>query len=144
MSGAHPMLAVRKADEAIEFYKKAFGAEELFRLTDPSGNVVHAEIKIGEALIMLAEEDPRYNRSPEMLGGTSVIVHIYVPDVDKTIGDAIAAGAKEIFPISDQFYGDRTGRIEDPYRHMWIFSTHREDVSIEEMKERFEKLCSEA
>jgi PhnB protein len=142
--GATPMLAIRGAAEAIEFYKRAFGAVEVMRLNDPQGMVAHAEIKIGGALVMLAEEHPDYNRSPQTLGGTSVVVMIYVEDVDAVFQRAIDAGAKVVFPLRDQFYGDRSGRLEDPFGHMWIFSTHIDDVPAEEMQRRFDALMQEA
>jgi PhnB protein len=134
------MLAIRNAAAALDFYQRAFGAVEVMRLTDPAGTVVHGEFKIGEALIMVAEENPQFNRSPQTLGGTSVILNVYVPDVDAIFARATAAGAKVVFPISDQFYGDRTGRLEDPFGHMWIFSTRIEDVSPAEMQRRMDAL----
>lgn len=135
---ASPMLAIRDAAAAMEFYGRAFGAREVLRLADPTGKVVHGEMLIGEALIMIAEEHPDYNRSPQTLGGTSVIVSVYVEDVDAMFAQATAAGAKVIFPVTNQFYGDRTGRVEDPFGHMWIFATRVEDVSREEMRRRFD------
>jgi PhnB protein len=139
---ASPMLAIRDAAAAMDFYQRAFGAVEVMRMADAEGKVVHGEIRIGQALIMLAEEHPDYNRSPQTLGGTSVIMNVYVPDVDAMFVKATAAGAKVLFPLSDQFYGDRTGRLEDPFGHMWIFSTRIEDVSHEEMQRRFEAMMS--
>jgi len=135
-----PMLAIRDAAAAVEFYKRAFGAVEVMRLTDPSGKLVHGEFTIGNALVMVAEENPEYNRSPMTLGGTSVILNVYVPDVDALFERAVAAGAKVIFPLSNQFYGDRTGRLEDPFGHMWIFSTRVEEITREEMVRRFEAM----
>lgn len=140
---ATPMLAIRDAAGAIEFYKAAFGAVEVMRLTDPEGKVAHGEIKIGEALVMLAEESPQHNHSPQSLGGTTVILHLYVDDADSFADRAIAAGAKVIFPINDQFYGDRSGRLEDPYGHQWIISQHIEDVTPEEMQRRFNEFFTE-
>ena len=138
--GATPMLAFRGAQQAIEFYQRAFGAVELFRLTDPQGTIVHAELKIGEAVVMLAEEDPRYNRAPQTLGGTSVILNLYVTDVDAFVQRATAAGAQVVIPVADQFYGDRSGRIIDPFGYVWIISTHKEDVSSAEMQKRLNAL----
>lgn len=139
--GVTPMLAVPDSAAAIKFYKKAFGAVEVTRLTDPAGRIAHAEIKIGAAIVMLADENPKYNKTPATLGGTAVFLHIYVTDVDALAPKAIAAGAKMIFPINDQFYGDRCCRLADPFGHIWIISTHKEDVSPEEMQTRFEKMC---
>lgn len=135
-----PMLAIRDAAAAVEFYQQAFGAVEVMRMADPSGKLVHGEFKIGDALVMVAEEHPDYNRSPQTLGGTSVILNIYVPDVDALFGRAVAAGAKVIFPLKNQFYGDRCGRLEDPFGHMWIFSTRVEEISREEMVRRFDEM----
>ncbi len=135
-----PMLAIRDAAAAVEFYQQAFGAVEVMRMADPSGKLVHGEFKIGDALVMVAEEHPDYNRSPQTLGGTSVILNIYVPDVDALFERAVAAGAKVIFPLQNQFYGDRCGRLEDPFGHMWIFSTRVEEISREEMVQRFDEM----
>ena len=129
-----PMLAVREASKAIEWYKKIFHATETNRLTDPSGTVVHAELRIGDGTFMLAEEHPDYNKSPETLHGTCVILNLYVEDVDDIEKLSIEAGAKSIFPVTDQFYGDRAGRIQDPFGHMWIISKHIRDVTPEEMQ----------
>lgn len=135
---ATPYLMVRDAAGAIEFYKKAFGAAELTtRLTDPSGKVMHAEIKIGDSPVMIADEFPEWgNRSPQSLGGTPVIIALYVEDVDTLASGAVAAGAKLLIPVADQFYGDRSGRLADPFGHIWIIATHKEDVSPEEIQRR--------
>ncbi len=135
-----PMLAIRGAASAIEFYKQAFGATELMRLTEPDGKVAHAEIKIGDARIMIADEYPGHNHSPQALGGSTVIINLYVEDVDSLASQAVAAGAKVLFPLEDQFYGDRSGRLADPFGHIWIISTHQEDVTLEEMQQRFATL----
>lgn len=131
-----PMVAIKSAASAIEWYKKVFDATEHYRLTDTEGNVTHAEIRIGDSTIMVAEEHPDYNKSPTTLNGTSVIFNLYVPDVDLIFDRAVQANSKVIFPVKDQFYGDRTGRIQDPFGHMWIISTHIKDVSPEEMKKQ--------
>jgi PhnB protein len=136
---ANACLVVRNAPAAIEFYKEAFGATELMRLDDPSGNTIHARIKIGDSPIDIAPEEGKYNRSPQSLGGSTVPIGLYVEDVDAFAERAIAAGAKVIFPIDDWFYGDRGGRLEDPFGHMWIVSTHKEDVAPEEMALRAEE-----
>jgi PhnB protein len=136
-------LIVKDGARAIEFYKSAFGAAELMRHADPSGHIVHAEIQVGDTRIALAEEAGDYNRSPQSLGGSSTVMQLYVDDVDTFAERAVAAGAKVIFPIADQFYGDRGGRLADPFGHLWIVSTHVEDVSPEEMKRRIEAFAEE-
>ncbi len=140
---ANACLVVRDAPRAIEFYKAAFGATEVMRLDDPSGNLMHAQIKIGDSPIDIAPEQGTYNRSPQSLGGSAVPIELYVEDVDALAERAIALGAKLIFPIADQFYGDRGGRLEDPFGHMWIVSTHKEDVPPEEMSRRVEAFMKE-
>ncbi len=139
LSTATPCLIVRDAPRAIEFYRQAFGATELMRLADPgTGKLWHAEVRVGEAVIALAEEDPAYNLSPQSLGGSPVIVQLNVADVDVVAREAVAAGAEIVFPVADQFYGDRAGRLKDPFGHIWIVATHKEDVSMEEMRRRAE------
>lgn len=134
---ATPYLCVRDAASAIEFYKKAFGATELMRLADPNGKIGHAEIKIGDAPIMLADEFPEMDfRSPQSLGGSPVTIVLYVEDVDALASQAVAAGAKVLRPVEDQFYGDRMGKLADPFGHVWSVATHKEDVSPEEMRRR--------
>ena len=137
--GITPYLTVKGGADAIEFYKKAFDAMEVMRLPNPDGTLGHAEIKIGNALVMLADEYPDYgNLSPKTLGGSSVRLHMYVEDVDAFFEKAVTAGAKVLIPIADQFYGDRSGRLEDPFGHVWLISTHVEDVTPEEMNRRME------
>ncbi len=134
---ATPYLIVGDAARAIEFYKKAFGAMELMRMANPSGKIGHAEIKIGDSPIMLADEVPGMGyRSPESLGGSPVSILLYVEDVDAVFNQAVAAGAKVQKPVADQFYGDRTGGVTDPFGHVWYVATHKEDVSPEEMRKR--------
>jgi PhnB protein len=134
---ATPYLIVKGAARAIEFYKKAFGATELMRMTQPDGRIGHAEIKIGDSPIMLADEFPEMgSRSPESLGGSPVSVLLYVQDVDAVFKQAVAAGAKVTRPVKDQFYGDRSGGVTDPFGHQWYVATHKEDVSPEEMHRR--------
>jgi PhnB protein len=136
---ATPYLIVKDAVRAIEFYKRAFNATELMRLADPSGKVMHAEIKIGDSTIMLADEFPEMGiRGPQSLGGSPVILLLYVRDVDAAASQAGAAGAKVLRPVKDQFYGDRSGTFEDPFGHVWTLATHKEDVSPEEIHKRFE------
>jgi len=144
-SGITPYLSVKGAADAIEFYKKAFGAIEMMRLPNPDGTLGHAEIKIGNALVMLADEYPDYgNLSPKTLGGSSVRLHMYVEDVDAFFEKAVAAGAKVLIPVADQFYGDRSGRLEDPFGHVWLVSTHVEDVSPDEMERRMKEYSQES
>ena len=143
---ATPYLIVRDAARAIEFYTRAFGATELMRFADPSGSgkLGHAEIKIGDSPIMLADEHPEMGyRSPQSLGGAAVSIMLYVADVDTRFSQAIAAGAKALKPVADQFYGDRSGTLEDPFGHMWTLATHKEDVSPEEIHRRFEAFCKQ-
>jgi len=136
--GATPMLCVNNAAAAIEFYKKAFGATEDYRLTEPSGRIGHAEIRIGRALIMLADEHPEYgHRSPQSLGGSPVTLHLYVEDADAMVSQAYDAGAKILRPAQDEFYGDRNGKLEDPFGHVWLIATRKEDVTPEEVRKRF-------
>jgi PhnB protein len=134
-----PRMFVRGAAKAIEFYKLAFGAIELERHGDPGGKIVDAGIRIGDSMISLAEESPEWgNHSPQSLGGATTIITLNVEDADAVWKQAVSAGAKVIFPIEDQFYGYRQGRLEDPFGHLWIISTHIEDVSPEEMNRRME------
>ena len=134
--GVTPYLICRNCESAIDFYKKAFGAEELFRIGQP-GMVGHAELKISNAIIMMADEHPQMGvTSPQTLGGTPVHLMIYVEDVDGFTEKAIAEGLEVVRPVSDQFYGDRSGQFKDPFGHIWAFATHKEDVSPEEMNER--------
>ena len=134
---ATPYLIVKNASNAIDFYKKAFGATELMRMAGPGGRIRHAEIKIGDSAIMLADESPETPyRSPQSLGGSAMFILLYVEDVDAMFEQAVAAGATVQRPVADQFYGDRTGGVTDPFGHVWYIATHKEDVSPEEMKKR--------
>ena len=138
-AGVTPYLSVKDAAAAIEFYKKGFGATELMRLPGPDGKIGHAEVKIGNAIVMLADESSEAGHlSPPTLGGSTVKLHMYVEDVDSFFEKAVAAGAKVLYPLADQFYGDRSGRLEDPFGHVWLVSTHIEDVAPEEMQKRME------
>jgi PhnB protein len=135
-----PYLVVNDAAGAIEFYRSAFGASELMRMAAAGGRVGHAEIGIGDSRIMLADEFPEMGaRSARTLGGSPVHIYLYVEDVDAVTGKALAAGAKELRPVKDQFYGDRSGSIEDPFGHVWHVSTHKEDVPQDELKRRADK-----
>ena len=132
-----PYLIVRGGADAIEFYKKAFGAVELFRFPSPDGKIGHAEIKVGDSPIMLADEFPDMGfLSPETIGGSPVSLYVYVEDVDKFTGKAVAEGLTVVKPVADQFYGDRSGSFKDPFGHTWGFATHIEDLTPEEVNER--------
>ena len=136
-----PYLIVKDAASAIEFYKKAFGATEAMRLSEPGGRIGHAEIRIGDAPIMLSDEYPEMDvRSPQSLGGSPVLIHLYVDDVDALASRAVAAGAKLLRPVADQFYGDRSGTLTDPFGHRWMIATRKEDVSAAEMQKRYDAL----
>jgi PhnB protein len=132
-----PYLSIKGAAAAIDYYKEVFGATELFRMGGPDGKVGHAEIKIGNSPIMLADECPDMEFvSPQTLGGTPVGLMIYVDDVDTMFKQAISRGAKEVKPLQNQFYGDRSGTLKDPFGHVWTVATHIEDVAPEEMERR--------
>lgn len=132
-----PYLIIKGAADAIEFYKKAFGATELFRMPQPDGKIGHAEIKIGDSPIMLADEYPEMKYlSPKSLGGSPVSILLYVEDVDSVFNQAITSGAKQDRPVEDKFYGDRGGTLIDPFGHIWHVATHKEDVTPEEMEKR--------
>lgn len=137
-----PYLFVRNASQAIEFYKKAFGATELMRFPGPGGKIGHAELRIGDSPVMLADEFPEMGaRGPQSLGGAGINLLIYVPDVDSRFAQAVAAGAKVTRPIKDQFYGDRSGTLTDPFGHVWTIATHKEDIPMEEMHRRAKEMA---
>ena len=141
----NPYITVRGAAKAIEFYKRAFDAREVMRFEMPGGVVAHAEVEVAGSRVMLANEMPEWgNRGPESLGGASGGLCVYVPDVDAAFAKAVAAGAKALKPVQDQFYGDRSGTVLDPFGHVWTFATHIEDVSVEEMQRRFAAFASQA
>jgi len=132
-----PYLCIKGASDAIEFYKKVFGATEVMRMAQPDGRIGHAELQIGDSKFMLADEFPEMDfRSPRSIGGTPVMLHLYVEDVDTVVGRAVAAGAKVLRPVQDQFYGDRSGSVADPYGHVWHVATHKEDLSPDEIRKR--------
>jgi PhnB protein len=140
-----PYLIINGAAAAIDFYKRAFGATELMRMPTPEGKVAHAEIRIGDSAIMLADESPEMgHRSPKALGGAGVSLMIYLDDVDETFKRAIANGAKELQPLKNQFYGDRSGTLQDPYGHVWTIATHVEDVPPDEMERRMKEYRPQA
>ena len=132
-----PYLFIKGAAQALDFYKKAFGAKELMRMAQPDGRVGHAEIQIGDSHVMMADEFPEMGaRSPKTIGGSAVMLHLYVEDVDAVFQQAVAAGATVERPVADQFYGDRAGGLEDPFGHRWYIATHKEDLSPEEIGKR--------
>jgi PhnB protein len=136
-----PYLAVKNAAKALEFYQRAFGAIERYKLMMPDGRVGHAEIQLGDSLIMLSDEFPEYGgKAPDTLGGSPVSLHLYVDDVDAFVKKALDAGAKERKPVVDQFYGDRSGQLEDPFGHLWKVATHKEDITPEEMQKRVREM----
>ena len=132
-----PYLVIQGAGAAIDYYKKVFGATERMRMPAPGGMIGHAEIQVGGSVIMLADEFPQMGfRGPKSVGGTPVSLMLYVPNVDEVFKRALDAGAKELRPVADQFYGDRLGTLEDPFGHVWSIGTHVEDVSPDEMRRR--------
>ncbi len=132
---ATPSIVVNNSKEAIEFYKKAFGANEIYQMAGPEGKCLHAMIKIGDSFVMMTDEFPQMGaRSPQSIGGTPVTLHLYVEDADKVYNQAVQAGAKPTLPIMDAFWGDRYGCVLDPYGHSWSIATHKIDMSPEEMR----------
>jgi PhnB protein len=133
-----PYLTIKGAAQAIEWYKKAFGAQEIARMPMPDGRLMHAEIKIGDSFVMLSDETPEFgNKSPQSLGGSASSIHLYVRDCDASFNQAVAAGATVKMPPMDMFWGDRFGALTDPFGHQWSIATHKEDLSEEEMEKRF-------
>ena len=138
---ATPYLIVDGASDALAFYTRAFGAKELFRMPMPNGKVGHAELQIGTSRLMLADENAQMGtKGPKAYGGSPITLMLYVEDVDAFVKRAVEAGAKIDRPIADQFYGDRSGGIVDPFGHKWYVATHKEDVSPEEMDRRMKAL----
>ena len=139
-----PVLIVKNGDAAIEFYKKGFAAEERRCMKSPDGRVAHAELKLGNSLFMLSDEYPEMKcHSPNSIGGSPVSMYVYVEDVDALFDKAVSAGAKVLDPVQDQFWGDRHGRLEDPFGHLWSVATHKKDLSEEEMKSAAEAAFSQ-
>jgi uncharacterized glyoxalase superfamily protein PhnB len=137
----YPYLRVHSAAEAIAFYAQAFGATELFRLTEPGGRIGHAELKIGPATIMLCDEHPEADiKGPRTLGGTSFSIHLHVSDVDQAFERAVRAGATVVKPLADQFYGERSATVRDPFGHEWLLGQNIETVTPQEMQRRYEAL----
>ncbi len=129
-----PALAIKDADAAVNWYIKVFDAKDKMRLKDHEGRVVQGEIVISGSVVMVSEENPQYNKSPKTLSGNSVNLCLYVPDVDAVVQEALDNGARLLIPVADQFYGDRSGRIEDPFGYVWIISTPKKQVSVEDMQ----------
>jgi len=139
-----PYLVIKDAARAIEFYKRVLGATEVMRIPAPGNRIGHAELKIGNSVVMLADEEPQMgHRGPQTLGGTAVSLMVYLENVDDVFRQAIAAGGKEVQPLKDQFYGDRSGTFADPFGHVWTVATHVEDVPPEEMRRRVEKFMQQ-
>jgi PhnB protein len=143
-NGAIPYITVDGARDAIEFYKTAFDAREVYRLDGPGGKVGHAELLIGERPLMISDEYPDMDvHGPKALGGSPIALHLYVEDVDAVIERAVAAGGVTIRPVEDQFYGDRAGKLRDPFGHMWWVATRKEELTLEEIRKRAKKLFGE-
>ncbi len=142
-----PYLIIKGAAQAIDYYKKVFGATEIMRMPGPDGKVGHAELKIGDSHFMLADENPSMGQghtSAATIGASPVSLYVYLPDVDNVFDRAVAEGAKVLKPVENQFYGDRTGFLQDPFGHLWGVATHVEDVSADEMKRRMQKMMQAA
>ena len=139
-----PYLIIKGAAQALDFYRRAFGATESLRMDGPDGSIGHAEIRIGDSVIMLADEHPQMGVvGPQTLGGTSVSILLYVEDVDRRYAQAIAAGGQEQRPLQNQFYGDRSGTLVDPFGHQWTLATHVEDVPHDELQRRMEQVMKQ-
>jgi len=139
-----PVLIVKDGNAAIEFYKKGSDVEERHRMKSPDGRVAHAELKLGDSIFMLSDEYPEMKcHSPNSIGGNPVSMYVYVEDVDELFNKAISAGAKVLDPVKDQFWGDRHGRLEDPFGHLWSIATHKKDLSEEEMRKAAEAAFSQ-
>ncbi|MEO5959089.1 MAG: VOC family protein [Opitutaceae bacterium] len=142
MTAVTPHLICAGASEAIAFYKRAFNAVEEGQLPGPNGRIMHASIRIGGACVMLVDEMPEWGAlGPKALKGSPVTIHLYVADVDATVAQAVKAGAKITMPVADMFWGDRYGKVEDPFGHQWSIATHQRDVPVKEMQEAMKKMC---
>ncbi len=143
ISEVYPYLRVHDAAAAITFYEDAFGARELFRLQEPGGRIGHAEVRIGPATLMLSDEYPQHGiKGPRTLGGTSFSIHLHVDDVDAAFDRAVRAGATIVRPLENQFYGERSGTVRDPFGHEWLLGGHIEDVTPDEMQRRYTELMT--
>ncbi|ALK98025.1 glyoxalase [Massilia sp. WF1] len=135
-----PHLVCAGASEAIEFYKKAFGAVETGRMPGPGGKIMHAQLRIGDSPVMLADDFPEFGcNGPQALKGTPVFIHLYVDDADAVFAQAVAAGAKTVMPLADMFWGDRYGQLDDPFGHRWSIATHKRDMTPQQMQEEMQK-----
>jgi len=140
-----PYLSVRDANRAIAFYTKAFGAKLKLRMDAPGGKIGHAEIRIGDSIVMLADESPEMEfMSQQTRGGTTILIYLYVKDVDATVAQAVGAGAKATRPVKDQFYGDRSGEVEDPFGHRWYVATHIEEVTPAQVRKRMAEMMQKS
>ncbi len=140
-----PLLIIDngRCKDALEFYVRAFGAKEVMRMPDADGRIAHAEIQIGDSKVMLADESPKRNAyGPSHFHGSPITLHCYIPDVDARTKQAVSAGAKTVRPIEDQFYGDRTAGLEDPFGHKWFLATHVRDVSMDELKQHMQHVAA--
>jgi uncharacterized glyoxalase superfamily protein PhnB len=141
MHSLTPHLVCAGAADAIDFYKRAFNAVEEARMPGPGGKLIHAAVKIGDSTLMLVDENPEWGAlGPKALKGSPVTIHLYVPDVDATVAQAVAAGAKVTMPVADMFWGDRYGQLEDPFGHRWSVATHTRDLTSEEILEGMAKM----
>jgi PhnB protein len=139
-----PYMTIKGAADAIEFYKKAFGAVETMRLQEPSGRIGHAELMISGAPIMLSDEYPELDAlGPQSRGGSTVGIHLYVENVDEVVARAVAEGATSVRPVKDEFYGDRSGKLVDPFGHVWYVSTRKQELSAEEVTKRYDDLMKQ-
>jgi uncharacterized glyoxalase superfamily protein PhnB len=144
MHSITPHLVCAGASKALDFYQKAFGATELARLPGPDGRLMHAAMKIGDSTVMLADEMPEWGSlGPKALKGSPVTIHLYVEDVDALVARAVKAGAKVTMPVEEQFWGDRYGKLEDPFGHHWSVATHVRDVTAEEMKKAMQQMSAQ-
>ena len=144
MHSVTPHLVCAGASDAIEFYKKAFGATETSRMPGPDGKLMHGSVNIGDSCVMLVDENKEWGAlSPKSLGGSPVTIHLYVENVDQFVAKATSAGAKVVMPVADMFWGDRYGVLEDPFGHKWSVATHMRDATPEEMQKAMQEMCSD-
>ena len=140
-TGSTPYLVIKNAKDAIAWYQKVFGAQVVMQMDAPDAKIMHAELKVGSAQFMLTEERPEHQAlSPLTLGGSSTSALLYVPDTDAIVNQAVASGARITMPVADQFWGDRSGHLIDPFGHQWFISTHKEDLTPQQMNERLQKM----